>query len=624
VSRHIRFVTILLLSAFLMAIIIVLGPTTFAEPTNTYIYVSNTGTGSASVSIIDAITLQKITDIKTSSSPSDIIVNSAGTLLWVASDYNGIDVYSTIDYTLVKHITIPDQQVTRMAMSPDGTTVIVTIGSMKVIKIDATTYTVVATIDFGILHAPWGVTYYNGYYYVADQLNKSVVKLDSNLNIIKWYGTGAAGGPFTGPYDVIADARNNRVLVVNSNATTTIIDITTDTVSGVLNLSRVPGGGQQGISVNSSGYVYRSDYTNGNITIFKPDNSILVNITGFWRPEGIICNNYNKTVFVADNAAGLIYVIDGATVIGSIRVGNRPYRVSIGTQAITAAGLVQFRTVTAFSTMSVTNVNITVYDSYNQLLYSDITDERGVSAFYLNPTVKYNILFNQTPNINQWYNITPTQSSYLVSIPFDQVLGLSSWSDTFLPDEASSVARYTIDHPFNSTSGAGYMNATYTDSSGLTTSAGFFLYKNGSVVGDTITLVDSLLDSSEPYMCNFSIAQAAGNSYQIVILANQTGGAQYSYSQGLGYRFPGPKWLSGVLPLNWYFWIAFGIVLIFFSVGTISKKGLFGVFGAVSGAILTHAGWFSLYLPDAIAFSVCGVVFILSIVMYFVERERYT
>jgi hypothetical protein len=90
------------------------------------------------------------------------------------------------------------------------------------------------------------------------------------------------------------------------------------------------------------------------------------------------------------------------------------------------------------------------------------------------------------------------------------------------------------------------------------------------------------------------------------------------------YTFPGPKWLAGVLPLNWYFWIAFGIVIIFFSVGTISKKGLFGVFGAVSGAIFTQAGWFSLYLPDAAALSAVGVVFILSIVMFFTEREKYT
>jgi hypothetical protein len=296
----------------------------------------------------------------------------------------------------------------------------------------------------------------------------------------------------------------------------------------------------------------------------------------------------------------------------------------MGVQATPVTTLVQFRTVTAYETLSVPDINVSVYDTSGRLLYTATTDDRGVAPFYMNPAVRYNILFNQTPNINQWYNITPTASSYNVPLPFTDVLGLTRWSDRVLDTEESYKIAYTLATSFNSTSGHGWMNMTYTDPSSQTSSHGYFLYQNNTNPGESPLLVNSSLVSAASGGVNFSIAGAAGNSYYAVIKANQTGGAIYQYTTGLSKTFPGPKVLAGVFPLSFYFWLGWLPVFMLYATGTITKKGYVGVFGMAAGYIFTHWGWYSIYIPDAAAYLAIGFGFILSIVMIFVERERHT
>jgi hypothetical protein len=116
---------------------------------------------------------------------------------------------------------------------------------------------------------------------------------------------------------------------------------------------------------------------------------------------------------------------------------------------------------------------------------------------------------------------------------------------------------------------------------------------------------------------------ATGNSYYVIITVVKPDGT-FTYVSGLAYTFPGPKVLAGVFPADWYFWIAWGAVLCFYAVGTITKKGLFAVFGAAMSIIMAKWGWYSLVFPDTIAYLAIGFTFIMAIVVTIIERERYT
>jgi hypothetical protein len=98
----------------------------------------------------------------------------------------------------------------------------------------------------------------------------------------------------------------------------------------------------------------------------------------------------------------------------------------------------------------------------------------------------------------------------------------------------------------------------------------------------------------------------------------------HTYVSGLAYTFPGAKVLAGVFPADWYFWIGWAVCLCFYAVGTVTKKGLFAVFGAAMGFIMAKWGWYSLVFPDTIAYLAIGFTFIIAVVVTIIERERYT
>jgi hypothetical protein len=633
----------LIITIFLLSLLVFISPSACAgyplADGAEYAYVI---TREGNIVIIDTATDTIVNTIHVS--PGDpslksIAVNPSGTYLFAADqNHQYIAVYDTITNNLVKTIQTPGYSPNSIVINSNGTHAYVwAYNNLKnyVLTIDLKSFTIIKTVQATTtwsnqMVGTWGIT--DDDHYVVKAWHDGVLSYDTLTDTVTINNTYSAMNPedmvCVGQYFMIASRSDSKIYQY---------DPATDTFTSIWTY------GEQPFSItydrlSYSLYVgfWNSSTSSTNVSKLEYYNSGSID----WNVTISPATTWPMYMELVQSGAKIYGSMDDSTGVGvlDILTLNMSKRVSTGgvtagvitVNVVSGAGTgmqyVTFTTKTAYNTMSVGGLNVTVYDNANRLLYSGVTDDTGSCAFYLSALLQYKLLFNQTPNVNTWYNLTPSKTSYIVSIPFTDLTGLTSWSNVILPDAASNVARYTIDHPFNATSGAGYMNATYTDSASQTTTVGFFLYKNGTEIGtgNSTVLVDSSLDESAPFLCNFSIASAAGNSYQILILANQTGGEQYNYSYGLGYTFPGPKWLSGVLPLNWYFWIAFGIVLIFFSVGTISKKGLFGVFGAVSGAILTHAGWFSLNLPDAIAFSVCGVVFILSIVMYFVERERYT
>jgi YVTN family beta-propeller protein len=377
-----------------------------AEPAHTYAYVSNYN--SNTISVISTDSLSKIIDIKTDSKPSNIIVNPAGTYLYVAYDGAAfVDVYSTIDYSRAKRITTSTgAQLTRMTMNSAGTMLYLTLFSdSNVIAIDTTTNTIINSVHLELDGSdvnPYELTYYNGYLYVGCYNSPhswygQFYKLDaSTLATIKNYQN--INEPFYIPGASVVNVDQNKLIVNNNNCTMTVIDLNTDQVSGIISTGvDSPTSFYDAdctISMNTTGYTYRALLEYNKIAICNGTNVVgNISLESGSTPWGLACNNYNNTVFVAGNGNGKLYVIsmDTNTVIASGYIGNNPYMVAIGTQAVPVQHQVKFVVQSMFGIINYSDATVTVYDSNNILQYSKNTDTTGQTAFYLQPAELYTI-----------------------------------------------------------------------------------------------------------------------------------------------------------------------------------------------------------------------------------------
>jgi hypothetical protein len=400
------------------------------------------------------------------------------------------------------------------------------------------------------------------------------------------------------------------------------------------------GGNAEGVTASSIAldFVYAASKSksgsNANVTLYSSGGSVVTVIPIYVQSSSvpalgdIVANIGMSKLYVSipgDNRIAVIN-LNASNSVTYYDIGGKPSRMIVSARTHDVDRYVTFTAKTAYDTVSVSGLTVSVYDASGRVMYTDTTDSSGKVTFILSTLQHYQVVFNQSPNVNVQYDVSPGQTSeYIVRIPFTDLIGLTRWSDVIRPDTASASTRYLLATDFDTGTGHAWMNATLTDTSGGTTSAMFYLYKNGSGLGSSDVLLSSQLDSAAPYAASFSIDGAAGNSYQIVIQANHAEG-YYNYSTGLGKTFPGAKWLAGILPQPYYFFLVLGMVLICFSVGTLTKKGLWGIFGSVVGAIFAAggSGWWSLYLSDEAALTLCGLVFIFSFIMYLTEREKYT
>jgi YVTN family beta-propeller protein len=117
-------------------------------PNGAFIYVTNMLDGS--VSVISTATNAVIATILVGGSPYGIVVNPAGTLVYVATQTGTIAVISTATQTLVG--TIPVAGATRsVGVSPDGTRLYVTtLATNALLVIDLGTLATVATVPVGL------------------------------------------------------------------------------------------------------------------------------------------------------------------------------------------------------------------------------------------------------------------------------------------------------------------------------------------------------------------------------------------------------------------------------------------------------------------------------------------
>lgn len=606
---------------------------------NEYLYIGHMDTGM--LTIVDTNSNLMVNSSPITSNIQGIVASPSGDYL-IASDWDGQQILFVQPLTNKVLFKVPVSGAPYgLAVSNDGKTVYVAIyyeandsdgNHVAVIDVPSRRVTrYIALTDYARFPRDVKLSLDGEYLYVLKERGGT-----TNFGILETYFTSNytyCGQATVYPYGTSMAVTSSYVYVVcNYNSFSlngTVMKIFPNgTYSGDFNVSTFP----YSIAFNKDYTAFYIGCENGGTSIVEKRNYPANTVNSVISiPDSGASQDYAFKVAVSNT--GNLYVGHGTNI--SVYNGNtnthiadlipnhgQPYHMAfiIPSYELYSSHLVTFYTKTCYNMLAVTGVNVSIYNSDGQFLYSGVSDSNGVVAFTLLSNAQYSVLFNQSPNINQWYNITPTGSSYTAPIPFSQVVGLTRWSDTMFNATVEYQTSWSLSHTYNSTTNAAWMNSTYTDVTAST--AGFFLYKNGSF-GGTDSLVDQSLDSSAPYMANFSIASATGNSYYIVIRSNTTNG-QKNYSSGLACTFPGPKVLAGVFPSDWYFWLAWSFVLIFYTVGTITKKGLFAIFGAVAGAIMVNWGWYSLVFPDYIAYPAIGLTFIIAIIVTLQERERYT
>jgi YVTN family beta-propeller protein len=585
-----------------------------------YLYITNSYSGT--VAVVDTATDALVNRIPVSSHPGGAIPNPGGTYI-AAAGYTSpfVAIYSTLDQSLVKTIDTAPYNPEKLAVSQNGEWMFalskqgsyyyIQTFDMKTLTL-AGTYNTTQTTGLDI-----EATQHGEYALVACQ--DHIIRYNRT--------TGGVSTYYTTPYQVWTLSLWGNDLFVAGGGGTFVYSPTTNTVLADYNFTYPdnpyhcvvnPGEGVMYLSMNAeSTNVTKANLYTGevmwNVTLTNA-NSLATGSNGVY--VGMLLDN--KVCHIDANGS----------IIGYIATGNYPYDVEIGNIMATGAGMqyVTFQTKTLLDTLSVSDVNLTVYDASNRLLYAGLTDGAGSCTFYMSGVQNYRVLVTQGESIYQWYNVTPAAGSYVIRLAFADVIGITRPQDEMVDTEELGQALYTFEHSYNSTTGQGWMNATYSGTKARSASSvGFALYRNGTELGGSDVLVESVLDSSAPFENDFSIASATGNSYYVKMTVNETGGGTRKYAIGLSHTFQGPKVLANVMPADWYFWLAWGIVLSLYAAGTVTKKGIIGVLGAAMGMMFVNWGWYSLVIPyDALMYAAIGFTFILSIVMTMIERERYT
>jgi YVTN family beta-propeller protein len=519
-----------------------------------------------------------------------------------------------------------------MAITSDGNKLYVCMGADdKVAVVDLRTNTITAYITVGTTPSACELTPDNSRLYVANYDANTTSIINTNTNT----AVGLIGGN-NGPCDIVFNNDASKVFILydqhfNGNANVgayTVTDTPVSIGSCVMDHKNFFGG----LDIEPGGsYVWVCDFDANEITAFSTSDYTKLKDVALpaTTPGGVVDLRISndKKIYVGQDKYIRVYDINSGAITANITTIDQVTRIDVfnpsDTSATVSPQLVTFTAKTGYRTLAVTGLNVSVYDnSTGTLQYSGVTDSTGSVNFVLTPTTKYNVLFNQSPNINTWYYVTPTFTGYIVDIPFGQVVGLTSWSDMIYNPPGEEIS-WKLAVTYNTTTGAGSIAPTYNDT-GTVNSVTFSFYQNATSFGGA----DILLENQSPvgsgsWTFTENLASATGNNYYVIITVVKPSGT-FSYVSGLGYTFPGPKVLAGVFPSDWYFWLAWGICLCFYGVGTVTKKGLFAIFGAVIGFILAKWGWYSLVFPDVIAYTAIGFTFIIAVVVTLIERERYT
>lgn len=364
-----------------------------------------------------------------------------------------------------------------------------------------------------------------------------------------------------------------------------------------------------------------------NITIPRVETTQMPAVGSFKMVSG------GSKIYASMGFDNRVAVIDlnNSTIRYYLAMGNKAGVIVVGSIRGTDAGMqyVTLYTKTAFDTILLENVGVTIYDDAGRFIYTGKTDASGAATFYMSALQPYKIRFNQSPNINLWCNITPSSQTYVIRIPVAQVLGIGNLADQFLNQTQQANIAYNVTSNLNVSDSVATFNCSYSDGNLLTTAITFSLYVNNSTVnGGNASLVSSTTIAGSSGLANFSNPNGAGKSYYVLFNTSQTTGTNKTYYVGM--TTPGPKWWGGILPLQWYWWFAFIPIFLIMGAGVATKKGLIGICGTVAGFLFLQAGWWQItpiagiIMPDLVMGMVLALCLMLSILMMVTEREKYS
>lgn len=592
-----------------------------AVPFNTYLYVSNYNGNS--ISVINPSTLTKVTDISVDSMPSDVLVNPAGTLLYVA--YDGakyVDVYNTLDYSLQIRIPIPvvgTVQKVRMAINPAGTRLFLTAYQTgQVVSVDLETNTIINSVTVG--QGPNGILYHNNSIYVTLFSNDTVLRMDDDLAYLEVKGVGTQ--IFNKSSSIVYNPVTYAIEVLNSNSTITTFHEITGTYN-FMNYTRTtvnPGS----ICVNGTGCTYMVEESYDNVTVFTSQRTIATNVTfsanTFMLNNGCVADDYNNTVFVAAKNKNMVYMIDSSYTVYAIPAGIGPYRISIGTQAAAYQHQVKFVVQSLYGLFKYDNVTVTVYDNNKVMQYSQKTDTSGQVAFYLQPTVSYTVWANSTTDsINETITVVPYDSTYYFNVwsffsgwnPFGWIQNNNGTGGVFDVNKDIRM-NYSVD----TASSPRVVLLNYSDASASTSAVNFtllrFWQENSTYTVYNTTIVAGSAISYRQMPISVPAADADGQSYQIVVTG--TTSAYGIVKRMDSYHFPGVSYPMPGLPTEWYPYIALGVILLFGLFFTYLSSGLGLIVMAFWGIVFMYMGWLTwnnafLLLLQVIAIFGVGQIF---------------
>jgi len=292
------------------------------QPSN--IVVNSTGTlayifnDNQTISVINTVANAVIFVMSVSLVPVDIVVNPMGTLAYVSS-YNHVDVINIASNSVVATVPV-GLNPRRLVITPNGKYVYVAnYDSGDVSVINTSTNKVIATIaiptpngnpqvDEMIVNSAGTFVYVTNYPYNINVINTEINKVVATI-------------PIGGPGDMAINSSETRLYVTNGyDNTISVIDTNTNSIIDTVTVGSRPAS----VAVNPSGTrVYVSSYYDDIVSVIDTSNNgVIATVKG--GGFDVLVNRSGTRVYVSNGNTGTINLIDTSTntVIDTIVVGE--------------------------------------------------------------------------------------------------------------------------------------------------------------------------------------------------------------------------------------------------------------------------------------------------------------
>lgn len=278
-------------------------------------------TGANTVSAIDTDTNTVVATIPVGVSPFGVVVNPAGTRVYVSNDgTNTVSVIDAVANTLVTTVTV-GANARGIAITPDGAFVYVTNrGANSVSVIKTATNTVIATISVGswpnwVAVSPDGTSVY-----VINYFSNNVSVIDVATNRVTT--TISVGGT---PFGVAFNPTGTRAYVANQGGGVSVIDTVAKTT-----IATIPvGSGPYAVAFNPSGTrAYVTNHFDGSVSVINTaTNAVIATVAVGSNPAGVGVSPDGTRLYVAVGGnPSSMKIIDTVTntVLSSFTIANGP------------------------------------------------------------------------------------------------------------------------------------------------------------------------------------------------------------------------------------------------------------------------------------------------------------